>query len=130
MASFTGTLNIKLITLELDEAKSVELFVSVDQSPVYQTSAKNSHINEPFASKIQDGKEIQFAVFNELPKSPDDLVATGIVSFDEILKKQKKDGVFEMQVGLPNEFSIESLAYLKSIDYNPLDNQTIQTYLD
>lgn len=96
--SFTGTLNLKLTGIELNssESRPVELFVSVDQRSIYQTSAKSrdSSVNESFTSQIERGKEIKFSLF----ESPDDRTE-GVVSFDDILKQEKRDGVFEMQVG-------------------------------
>lgn len=101
---FTGTLNVKLANFEVtetntnenrsDENKSVELLVSIDQEPIYQTPVKSS-LNESFSSRIENGKEIKFALIKE-----GDRVAEGVVSFDGILKREKKNGLVEMQVDL------------------------------
>ena len=109
MSSFTGTLNIKLIDVEVsftkveDSNKILDLFVSVDQRPIYQTSTKSRHqnLNESFTTEIENGREINLKLFNDSPKSADDCVVNCSITFDEIQRKEKQtDGVYDVTIHL------------------------------
>lgn len=108
-STFNGTLNIKLIDVEVsftkveDSNRILDLFVSVDQRPIYQTSAKARHnnLNESFTSEIENGREIDVKLFNDSPKSVDDCVVNCSITFDEIQRKEKQtDGVYDVLINL------------------------------
>lgn len=108
-STFTGTLNIRLVDVEVsftkveDSNKILDLFVSVDQRPIYQTSTKsrNNQLNESFTSEIEAGREVNLKLFNDSPKSADDCVANCSITFDEIGRKEKQsDGVYDVTINL------------------------------
>lgn len=105
MAKFTGILNIKLVEavcLKTDDTKCLDMFVSIDQHPIYQTSAnlKNSKLtfNECFSSDVKEGDKIKFTIFNNSPKSADDFVAKSSISIEDIQKMEKENGVYDLWV--------------------------------
>lgn len=105
MTTFNGILNIELLEIDLDQTeidsnKNLDLFVLIDQRCIYQTTTKsrNLSINESFASEVEEGKNVELILFNETSKSPEDSLAKGVISFDDILKKEKINGVFKLEV--------------------------------
>lgn len=115
MATFTGTLNIKLVEavcLKENDSKNLDLFVSIDEQtePIYQasTSQKNSKLtfNECFSSEVKDGEKIKFTIFNDAPKSADDFIANCSLSIEDIQKKEKENGVYDLWYDLEPKGSI------------------------
>lgn len=105
MTTFNGTLNIELLEIDLNQPEinsntDLNLFVSVDHRFIYQTTTKshNSSFNESFTSEIEEGKNIELVLFNDSPKSPDDSVAKCVISFEDVLKKEKTNGVYKVEV--------------------------------
>ena len=105
MTTFTGTLNIKLIeirSVESDSNKNLDLFVSVDQHHIYQTTTtnRNSTLNESISSQVEGGKNVRFTLYNDSPKSVDDIVAKCVVAFEDIRKNEKVDDVYDLKINL------------------------------
>lgn len=114
---FTGTLKVKLIEavdLKLTNfqrrhnvgwvGKLVKntmdpyIFVDIDEVHVHRTTTKQKTFcptwNETFESEVQSGTKLGFTVFHDAVIPPDDFVANGRISFDELIditKDQNSD---------------------------------------
>ncbi|KAJ8411719.1 hypothetical protein AAFF_G00153570 [Aldrovandia affinis] len=83
------------------------ILVKVDEYKIGQTHTKQKTntptYNEEFCLNVNDGKEIELAVFHDAPIGYDDFVANCMIHFEDLIKTSNTEETFEGWVDLEPE---------------------------
>ncbi|KAA0718083.1 Protein kinase C eta type [Triplophysa tibetana] len=92
------------------------ILVKVDEYKIGQTHTKLKTnmptYNEEFSVNVNDGKQVEFAVFHDAPIGYDDFVANCTIQFDDLMKNTNTEESFEGWVDLEPEGKIYILVTL------------------
>uniref|UniRef100_A0A3P8Y315 Protein kinase C n=1 Tax=Esox lucius TaxID=8010 RepID=A0A3P8Y315_ESOLU len=92
------------------------ILIKVDDYKIGQTHTKQKTnmptYNEEFCLNVNDGKQIELAVFHDAPIGYDDFVANCIIQFEDLIKSSNTEETFEGWVDLEPEGKVYILITL------------------
>ncbi|TRY55275.1 hypothetical protein DNTS_015754, partial [Danionella cerebrum] len=92
------------------------IVVKVDEYKIGQTHTKQKTntptYNEEFSVNVNNGNQVELAVFHDAPIGYDDFVANCTIQFDDLMKSAKKEESFEGWVDLEPEGKVYILVTL------------------
>ncbi|KAK7140372.1 hypothetical protein R3I94_012854 [Phoxinus phoxinus] len=112
----TTSMRLAVMFNKANQTLDPYIIVKVDEYKIGQTHTKQKTnmptYNEEFSVNVNNGKQLELAVFHDAPIGYDDFVANCTIQFDDLMKTTNKEESFEGWVDLEPEGKVYILVTL------------------